>query len=71
MTTADIRRARIRGVGALAERHALGPTLATPATGYLAVYTIELLLLFATLIAVGPLVRVARFDLPYPSLSRS
>ena len=59
------------GVGALADRNVFGPTLATPATGYLAVYVIELVLLFATLIAVGPLVRVARPDLAYSSLSRS
>ncbi|MBV8915713.1 MAG: PucC family protein [Acetobacteraceae bacterium] len=59
------------GVAHFADRGALGPTLATPATGYLAVYTIELALLFATLIAVGPLVRMVRPDLAYPTLSRS
>ena len=47
------------GVGALALRGALGPVLAGPATGYLAVYQIELVLLFATLVAIGPLVRHA------------
>jgi BCD family chlorophyll transporter-like MFS transporter len=47
------------GVGALAEAGALGPALASPATGYGAVCHIEILLLFATLIAVGPLVRRA------------
>jgi len=51
------------GVGALADAGTFGPTLQHPATGYLAVYLIELALLFATLIAVGPLVRVARPDL--------
>ncbi|MDP9095156.1 MAG: PucC family protein, partial [Pseudomonadota bacterium] len=50
------------GVGALAEAGTFGPTLRHPATGYLAVYLIELALLFATLIAVGPLVRAARSD---------
>lgn len=45
------------GVGALAARGLLGPTLAGPATGYLVVYDIEIALLFATLIAIGPLVR--------------
>ena len=44
-------------VGALAERGVLGPTLVTPATGYVTVYAIEIALLFATLVAVGPLVR--------------
>ena len=45
------------GVGLLADRGLLGPTLVHPATGYVAVYVIELALLFATLVAVGPLVR--------------
>jgi BCD family chlorophyll transporter-like MFS transporter len=35
----------------------LGEALATPATGYSAVYQIEIGLLFITLIALGPLVR--------------
>jgi BCD family chlorophyll transporter-like MFS transporter len=47
------------GVGLLANAGHLGVTLATPATGYIAVYAIELALLFITLIAVGPLVRTA------------
>jgi BCD family chlorophyll transporter-like MFS transporter len=34
----------------------LGEALANPATGYSVVYHIEIALLFATLIAVGPLV---------------
>ncbi len=51
------------GVGHLAEAGAYGPVSANPATGYLVVYTIELALLFATLVAVGPLVRVERPDL--------
>ena len=50
------------GVAVLADAGALGPTLNNPATGYLAVYVIEVTLLFATLIAVGPLVRVTRPD---------
>jgi MFS transporter, BCD family, chlorophyll transporter len=45
---------------ALAERGALGPGLTGPAVGYGCVYHIELLLLFATLIAIGPLVRPTR-----------
>ena len=52
------------GVALLAEAGRLGPTLVTPATGYVAVYAIELALLFTTLVAVGPLVRV---EPDYPS----
>ncbi|MBD0271022.1 MAG: BCD family MFS transporter [Acetobacteraceae bacterium] len=40
-----------------AEAGGLGPVLATPATGYAAVYLLEIALLFATLAAMGPLVR--------------
>jgi BCD family chlorophyll transporter-like MFS transporter len=47
------------GVASLSGHGALGPTLSGPATGYEVVYVIELALLFATLIAVGPLVRRA------------
>lgn len=42
----------------LATQGALGDALATPATGYSMVYHVELYLMFATLIALGPLVRV-------------
>jgi BCD family chlorophyll transporter-like MFS transporter len=45
------------GVASLAVHGALGPTLTGPATGYGAVYQIEIILLFATLVAIGPLVR--------------
>jgi BCD family chlorophyll transporter-like MFS transporter len=38
---------------------ALGEALASPATGYSVVYHLEILLLFATLVALGPLVRFA------------
>jgi BCD family chlorophyll transporter-like MFS transporter len=44
-------------ISALAVSGRLGSTLATSATGYTAVYLIELLLLFVTLAAIGPLVR--------------
>ena len=44
-------------IGNLALSGSLGPGLAHAATGYTAVYQIEILLLFATLIAIGPLVR--------------
>ena len=47
------------GVGTLADAGALGPVLANPATGYVAVYLTEVALLFGTLAAVGPLVRWA------------
>ena len=43
--------------GGLAQAGAFGPTLVNPATGYVAVYAIEIALLFGTLIAIGPLVR--------------
>ncbi len=47
------------GVSALAMSGAFGPVLAHPATGYSVVYHLEIALLFATLIALGPLVRRA------------
>ena len=55
------------GVGLLAGQGLLGSTLAVPATGYVVVYAIEIALLFATLIAVGPLVRVMDAGRPHPS----
>ena len=45
------------GVGALAAKGALGEALTGPATGYSVVYHLEIVLLFATLIALGPLAR--------------
>ena len=45
------------GVGYLANSGALGDALNMPSTGYSAVYHIEIVLLFLTLIAIGPLVR--------------
>jgi BCD family chlorophyll transporter-like MFS transporter len=48
------------GVSALAMNGRLGEALANPATGYSVVYHIEIALLFATLIAVGPLVSPKR-----------
>ncbi len=47
-------------VSALATQGALGPALTSPAVGYSFVYHLEIALLFATLIAIGPLVRPAR-----------
>jgi len=46
-------------VTALAESGALGRALDRPGIGYSAVYHIEIALLFATLIVLGPLVRTA------------
>lgn len=48
-------------VGGFAMAGGLGDALATPAFGYAFVYQIEILALFATLLALGPLVRVAPF----------
>jgi MFS transporter, BCD family, chlorophyll transporter len=45
------------GVSALATSGWLGTALNSPATGYSFVYHLEIALLFATLIAIGPLVR--------------
>jgi BCD family chlorophyll transporter-like MFS transporter len=47
-------------IGALATQGALGPALVSPATGYMFVYHLEILLLFAALVAIGPLVRTRR-----------
>jgi BCD family chlorophyll transporter-like MFS transporter len=47
-------------IGALAAQGALGPALVSPATGYMFVYHLEILLLFAALVAIGPLVRTTR-----------
>ena len=44
------------GVTVLATSGALGPALNEPLTGYGTVYVLEILLLFATLVAIGPLV---------------
>lgn len=46
----------------LAQAGMLGPALTGPAVGYSLVYHIEILLLFATLAAIGPLARHARED---------
>jgi BCD family chlorophyll transporter-like MFS transporter len=49
-------------VSAMAMRGDLGPSLTSPVTGYGFVYHFELLLLFATLIAIGPLARFTSQD---------
>jgi BCD family chlorophyll transporter-like MFS transporter len=46
-------------VSGLAAEGLLGPAVTAPAAGYSAVYHIEIVLLFATLVALGPLVRTA------------
>ncbi len=48
------------GVSALATRGALGEALATQAAGYEFVYLLEIVLLFATLAVLGPLVGASR-----------
>jgi BCD family chlorophyll transporter-like MFS transporter len=52
---------------ALASQGLLGPALTSPAVGYGAVYHLEIVLLFATLIAIGPLVRTAAVAREVPS----
>ncbi len=52
------------GVAALTANGLLGDALSGPATGYAVVYNIEILLLFATLVAIGPLVRPSRHGVP-------
>jgi BCD family chlorophyll transporter-like MFS transporter len=47
-------------VTSLATHGSLGSVLTGASTGYSAVYQIEILLLFATLVAIGPLVRSGR-----------
>jgi MFS transporter, BCD family, chlorophyll transporter len=54
-------------VSMFAMQGALGEALRNPATGYSFVYHIELALLFATLIALGPLVRLKRVQVVDPS----
>ena len=46
-------------VSGLAAQGSLGPALTDPSVGYGTVYQIEVVLLFATLVAIGPLVRSA------------
>jgi MFS transporter, BCD family, chlorophyll transporter len=56
-------------VAQFATSGALGPALNGAATGYNAVYHLEILLLFATLVAVGPLVRHERQNPVRPASS--
>jgi MFS transporter, BCD family, chlorophyll transporter len=52
------------GIGALALRGDLGTTLQQTSTGYSFVYHTEIFLLFVTLLALGPLVRVRGLSTP-------
>ncbi|EWY39535.1 protein pucC [Skermanella stibiiresistens SB22] len=56
-------------VSSLGAQGALGPALADPSVGYGAVYYLEIILLFATLAAIGPLVRSrpVRREAPAPA----
>lgn len=49
-------------VGSYAVQGGFGPVLSAPAFGYASVYMIEIMVLFATLIALAPLVRVTIFN---------
>jgi BCD family chlorophyll transporter-like MFS transporter len=51
-------------VNTLAAQQAFGSALTGPVSGYMFVYHIELALLFATLVAIGPLVRHQRSRTP-------
>jgi BCD family chlorophyll transporter-like MFS transporter len=55
------------GVTQLASSGMLGRALTGPSVGYSVVYHLEIALLFATLVAIGPLVRSARPGLSRPS----
>lgn len=55
------------GVHVLASAGALGAAFASPATSYGVVYHLEILLLFMTLAALGPLVRSSNHKQPAPS----
>ena len=53
-------------VGGLASHGALGEALVDPSVGYSFVYHLEIALLFATLVAIGPLVRSSSAQRPRP-----
>ncbi len=52
------------GITSLAVHGSLGPALTGASSGYTAVYQIEIILLFATLVAIGPLVRSGNQSIP-------
>jgi BCD family chlorophyll transporter-like MFS transporter len=53
------------GITSLAVHGSLGPALSGASSGYTAVYQIEIILLFATLVAIGPLVRSGNKSIPH------
>ncbi len=53
-------------IGALAQAGQLGESLVSPVTGYSFVYHIEMFLLFAVLVAIGPLAKRLRAEVPAP-----
>ena len=53
-------------ITALSSQGAMGPALTDPSVAYSMVYHVEMLLLFLTLIAVGPLVKRSRSFSPVP-----
>jgi BCD family chlorophyll transporter-like MFS transporter len=59
-------------IGAMAQSGALGPALEGPVVGYLAVYVMEIVVLFAAIAAIGPLVRGASApEMPGEPLGRA
>lgn len=50
------------GVSALAQAGAFGPAATDASVGYLAIYAVELVLLLATVVAIGPLARFTHQD---------
>ena len=62
----------LRDVGAaVAQSGVLGEGMNEPAIGYLIVYHVEIALLFATLVAIGPLVRIDSADPARPDEGRA
>ena len=57
-------------VSSLAASGALGEALTSPSVGYSFVYHLEIGLLFATLIAIGPLVKTARQEPGSPAMGK-
>ena len=51
-------------VGGLAAKGLLGPALRSPATGYVFVYSVEIAMMLAAILAMAPLVRSARRTAP-------
>jgi BCD family chlorophyll transporter-like MFS transporter len=54
-------------VAGLSSHGLLGPALMDPSVAYSVVYHIEIALLFITLVAIGPLVRLSPNHAPRPS----